>query len=183
MSYEPNWLKIEKQWHEKILELKKLEIMPQRWTNAKLLVGFLLRIDIILLYSTPARVHQLLGTHIVKKGEEKWVKTKKDVLPLKTAIRFMFDPSWAQICADMTVQYGDEKENIGNASVQGLRDLIEQRNMRAIEVGLAFSGKHIPTIKHKSDKTDKDRAKRINEYAKEAREYDKTDVENLDGNN
>lgn len=186
MSYEPSWLKIEARWNEKIQELKMLGVIPQRWTNAKLLAGFLLRIDIMLLYSAPAKIHTLLGQHLVKKGEEKWVKTKKDVLPLKTARRFMYDPAWAQICADMTIQYGDEKESIGVISVLALRDLIIQRNMRATEVGLAFSGKHIPTIKHKRDKTEKQRADRLNKLAQEAQKskaYGGKDVKNLKGNN
>lgn len=184
MSY--NLVKIETQWELKIRALKKLGVLPQRWTNAKLLAGFLLRIDIMLLYSSPAMVHKLLGNQLLKTGEKKWVETSKDVLPLKTAKRFMFDPTWAQICADMTVQYGDEKESIGTASVLALRDLITQRHPRAVEVGLAFSGKYVPTVKHKKDTTEKKRAERLNKLAKESQEskkYGEKDVEKLEGDN
>ena len=160
--------------------------MPKRWTNAKLLAGFLLRIDLMLLYASPAKVHKLLGEQVIKTGEKKWAKTSKDVLPLKTAKRFMFDPTWAQTCADLTTQYGDEKVSIGIASTLALRDLIAQRNMRAVEVGLAFSGKYIPTVRHKKDKTEKDRADRLNELARKAQEsktYAGKDVKKLKGNN
>lgn len=181
-----NLLSIETQWLNKIRALKKLDLLPKRWTNAKLLAGFLKRIDIMLLYSTPAKVHKTLGLHLKcvdpTAKKPKWVETKKDVLPLTTAQRFMLDMSWSTICADMTAEFKNEKDAIGSASMLALRDLIEERDLGAVKIGLAFSGKYIPTVKHKGDKSEKDRGKRLNEYAKKAREYNSADVEDIKDN-
>jgi len=185
-----NIVDIESRWGLKLRALKKLGLLPQRWTNAKLLAGFLLRIDIMFLYSTPIKVHKVLGKHLEctnPTAEEKiWRETPKDVLLLKTARRFMLDESWGQICADMTAEYGNEKERIGNKSIIGLEDLIDERDLGAIKIGLAFSGKYIPTVKHKKDKTEEARAERLNELAKaaqQAKKYDGKDVKNLKGDN